>query len=504
MRKLYRGLEMSAGIMRDRKRTGGWGGADRTADAFARYAATAQSLHALLSAARAAPPAIDREAVQLDWRLVAKLAGEHGVRYRTNRAFEQFVTAILSTLSADAIRGGVEIFTGVEAWDELVNVDDRTSPEDYPDMCLITRDELIDFMSRATPASDPGEDAQLEIYRQAERDRDALLAAIGFRAGPLDNELSRKVILEDAAGLRGEMVKARQAAQQAEGDALIYHVILGDFVHDSRSGVLGRMWEELTALRSKVIRIPTHLEPDAADVAMLLNGTLSGCAHCGGTPTTFARYFGHSRIFQQHVSCSRCHASVLVNDRDREEARRLAIAAWDRRPAAVAGGSIHSIPPGFTLHEVEMDAECGCPEETWDTPYGSLNMHLTGKGASNAHLDNGDGGEWSKELTFPTIAEARAAFFGWTMGIDQGLPSEEAVGRWGSIAAYRGPVVELKAERPYYLASCDHCGWVGSSEKCGTDTSGDDSSVYCPRCHLPGADCGKVADAIPAAEAGHG
>lgn len=40
-------------------------------------------------------------------------------------------------------------FTGVEAWDELVNVDDRTSPEEYPDMCLITRDELIDFMQRA-------------------------------------------------------------------------------------------------------------------------------------------------------------------------------------------------------------------------------------------------------------------------------------------------------------------------------------------------------------------
>lgn len=50
MRRLYRGLEMSAEIMRDRRRTGGWEGADRTADAFARYAATAQSIHALLTA----------------------------------------------------------------------------------------------------------------------------------------------------------------------------------------------------------------------------------------------------------------------------------------------------------------------------------------------------------------------------------------------------------------------------------------------------------------------
>lgn len=42
-----------------------------------------------------------------------------------------------------------EGLTGEQAWDELVNVDDRTSPEEYPDMCLITRDELVEFMRRA-------------------------------------------------------------------------------------------------------------------------------------------------------------------------------------------------------------------------------------------------------------------------------------------------------------------------------------------------------------------
>jgi hypothetical protein len=47
-------------------------------------------------------------------------------------------------------------FTGEEAWDVLVNVDDRTSPEEYPDMCLITRDELIDFMSRTALARTEG------------------------------------------------------------------------------------------------------------------------------------------------------------------------------------------------------------------------------------------------------------------------------------------------------------------------------------------------------------
>lgn len=53
------------------------------------------------------------------------------------------------------------------------------------------------------------------------------------------------------------------------------------------------------------------------------------------------------------------------------------------------------------------------------------------------------------------------------------------------------------AVRPgYYIASCDSCGWIGSSEDCGTDNYGDDSDVYCPKCHASGADCGKVAEAV--------
>ena len=123
---------------------------------------------------RAAPPAMDREAVEKvreaericrdtadrathmlereDRRWQPTRAHYEGLRNAVRNA-ERTLCA-LSTLSADAIRQGEgEVFTGVEAWDELVNVDDRTSPEEYPDMCLITRDELIDFMKRATPAS---------------------------------------------------------------------------------------------------------------------------------------------------------------------------------------------------------------------------------------------------------------------------------------------------------------------------------------------------------------
>lgn len=36
-----------------------------------------------------------------------------------------------------------------QAWQELLEKDDRTSPEQYPEMCLITVDELRDFMRRA-------------------------------------------------------------------------------------------------------------------------------------------------------------------------------------------------------------------------------------------------------------------------------------------------------------------------------------------------------------------
>ena len=47
---------------------------------------------------------------------------------------------------------------------------------------------------------------------------------------------------------------------------------------------------------------------------------------------------------------------------------------------------------------------------------------------------------------------------------------------------------------PFYPASCDGCGWQGSSGECGTDSWGDDSDVYCPSCSKSGADCGKAAE----------
>ncbi len=45
-----------------------------------------------------------------------------------------------------------EGMTPAEAWQELIEYDDRNSPEEYPEMALITSDELTSFMQRASPA----------------------------------------------------------------------------------------------------------------------------------------------------------------------------------------------------------------------------------------------------------------------------------------------------------------------------------------------------------------
>jgi hypothetical protein len=75
------------------------------------------------------------------------------------------------------------------------------------------------------------------------------------------------------------------------------------------------------------------LEPDAEDIRLILHAVLPTCPCCNGTPTTFARYFPHSGIYQGYVHCSACDLQVFKNAYDRDDARSLAIAAWSRRPS---------------------------------------------------------------------------------------------------------------------------------------------------------------------------
>jgi hypothetical protein len=58
-RRLYRGLEMQAAIMRDPARTGGWDGAERVAAAFERQAEAAKKLHDALVGQGPVQPAGD-------------------------------------------------------------------------------------------------------------------------------------------------------------------------------------------------------------------------------------------------------------------------------------------------------------------------------------------------------------------------------------------------------------------------------------------------------------
>lgn len=48
------------------------------------------------------------DAEGLDWLKIARLAGEYGIRYRTNRALEQFLAAIVITSQEQALRGALE------------------------------------------------------------------------------------------------------------------------------------------------------------------------------------------------------------------------------------------------------------------------------------------------------------------------------------------------------------------------------------------------------------
>lgn len=48
--------------------------------------------------------------------------------------------------------------------------------------------------------------------------------------------------------------------------------------------------------------------------------------------------------------------------------------------------------------------------------------------------------------------------------------------------AYRAGTGEEFIAPHFFMTNCEYCGWIGSSELCGTDSFGDDSDVYCPSC----------------------
>ncbi|GEM_PF-1889645 len=95
-----------------------------------------------------------------------------------------------------------------------------------------------------------------------------------------------------------------------------------------------------------------------------------------------------------------------------------------------------------------------------------------------------------------SLKRAISAYLAASPSPSEMTPEEIRLENLKQMAGYAGPIVSFDVQEPYYLASCDKCGWFGSSELCGTDSFGDDSDVYCPRCSASGADCGKVAEKI--------
>lgn len=110
-----------------------------------------------------------REALEDLWALTSSFSQytlEHFARKVRSR-----VDAALASQPSPAAT--VETLTPAEAWSELVEKDDRTSPEDYPEMALITEKELRGFMQRGAVKSkvlDPTDEFYYEGYEQARSD----------------------------------------------------------------------------------------------------------------------------------------------------------------------------------------------------------------------------------------------------------------------------------------------------------------------------------------------
>jgi len=103
------------------------------------------------------------------------------------------------------------------------------------------------------------------VTSQAEIDRDALLQAIGFVAGPLGEGLRRKVILDNAGGLRGAMVKARRAEGEHEAAAGLWWLSCAE---GEQQPLLLRVWQERQATNTILRAVVAELQrvTDAAEM----------------------------------------------------------------------------------------------------------------------------------------------------------------------------------------------------------------------------------------------
>lgn len=125
------------------------------------FAATDEVIHNRLSNRRLAwsawkaRAALDAVAVPPGWRLVPVAPTQEMIRagwidkedVNPDDIYGAMIAAAPQPLAS---AGAGEALSVDEAWLNLIEKDDRTSPEEYPDMALITRQELAEYMASAS------------------------------------------------------------------------------------------------------------------------------------------------------------------------------------------------------------------------------------------------------------------------------------------------------------------------------------------------------------------
>ncbi|MDF0506532.1 Lar family restriction alleviation protein [Burkholderia cenocepacia] len=82
-------------------------------------------------------------------------------------------------------------------------------------------------------------------------------------------------------------------------------------------------------------------EPDALELNIAATLRLPACPFCAGRAIMSSSInreplFGTEPVYQSRISCTNheCNASIVANERTREEAQQRAIAQWSRRAVA--------------------------------------------------------------------------------------------------------------------------------------------------------------------------
>ncbi|WP_088183996.1 hypothetical protein [Sphingobium sp. Z007] len=134
--------------------------------------------------------------------------------------------------------------------------------DDYAEVRQDERERIITALAQPAENAKGGEVAATGkdgLQVAAAEERDALLSALGWKTGPFPDAGTRKVVLEDSAALRPEMVKARRRADDAEAARDLWRFIAGERVEATRSGLLIRVWNQMQDERKRRIKAEAAL-----------------------------------------------------------------------------------------------------------------------------------------------------------------------------------------------------------------------------------------------------